>query len=396
MNAPPIKHILECALLASAEPLAMADFRRLADYEDDDITAALAALREEWQTRGFRLVEVADGWQFISGDGYMEYLRRLRPQKTARLSRQLMEVLAIIAYRQPTTRGDIEQIRGVSVSSVQLAALEELGWIEEVGRRETPGRPVLFGTTKTFLNDLALSSLDELPELAQEEINAEFEENDAAADSKNGADAGQLAAGLSTAQTPHDDSVDNGGNNSPADSADNSADNGNDNSPADSADDSVNNGDNNSAADSVDDSVNNGDDNSTADSTDNFADNGDNNSAADSADNSADNGGDNSVADSADNSADNGDNNSAADSADDSADNGDDNSVADSADDSVDNGDNNSAADSADDSANNGGDNSAADSADNSANNGDNNSVADSVDDSANNSDDSTGDGGRL
>ena len=333
----------------------MADFRRLADYEDDDIAAALAALREEWQTRGFRLVEVADGWQFISGDGYMEYLRRLRPQKTARLSRQLMEVLAIIAYRQPTTRGDIEQIRGVSVSSVQLAALEELGWIEEVGRRETPGRPVLFGTTKTFLNDLALSSLDELPELAQEEINAEFEENDAAAaDSKNGADAGQLAVGLSTAQTPHDDSVDNGDN---GDNADN-------NSPTDSADNSANNGDNNSPADSADDS----------------ADNGNDNSAADSADNSVNNGGDNSVADSAD----------------DSVNNGNDNSPADSADNSANNGDNNSPADSADDSVNNGGDDSPADSADNSANNGNDNSPADSVDNSANNGDDSTGDGGRL
>ena len=305
----------------------MADFRRLADYEDDDIAAALAALREEWQTRGFRLVEVADGWQFISGDGYMEYLRRLRPQKTARLSRQLMEVLAIIAYRQPTTRGDIEQIRGVSVSSVQLAALEELGWIEEVGRRETPGRPVLFGTTKTFLNDLALSSLDELPELAQEEINAEFEENDAAAaDSKNGADAGQLAVDLSTAQTPHDDSVDN-------------AENGDNNSPADSADNSANNGDNNSVADSADNSADNGNDNSAADSADNSANNGDNNSPADSADNSTDNGGDNSVADSATDSVNNGNNNSPADSADDSVNNGDNNSVADSANNSVDNGD---------------------------------------------------------
>ncbi|MGI9297905.1 MAG: SMC-Scp complex subunit ScpB [Gammaproteobacteria bacterium] len=176
MNPPEVKNLLEFALLAAGGPLDMADFRRLLDGEDGDIKGALAALEKEWEGRGLRLAKVADGWQLISRGGYLEYLRRLRPKKPARLSRQLMESLAVIAYRQPATRGDIEQVRGVSVSSVQLAALEEFGWIEEVGRRETPGRPILYGTTKTFLNDLAIASLDELPELEPEDINAGFED----------------------------------------------------------------------------------------------------------------------------------------------------------------------------------------------------------------------------
>ena len=180
MNLQEVKNILEFALLASGGPLDMADFRRILDGEDGDIKGALAALEEEWRGRGLRLAKVADGWQMVSCDGYLAYLRRLRPQKPARLSRQLMEVLAVVAYRQPATRGDIERVRGVSVSSVQLASLEEFGWIEEVGRRETPGRPILYGTTKTFLNDLALASLDELPELEAEDINAGFEDSEEA------------------------------------------------------------------------------------------------------------------------------------------------------------------------------------------------------------------------
>ena len=176
MSTPPVKCIIETAMLAAGEPLSMAELQRLFDGDKSDVQEALEELREDWRGRGFRLVEVADGWQFISNEEYMEYLRLLRPKKTARLSRQLMEVLAIIAYRQPATRGDIEQIRGVSVSSGQLAALEELAWIEEVGRRETPGRPILYGTTKTLLNDLALSSLDELPQPEPEDIDAGFED----------------------------------------------------------------------------------------------------------------------------------------------------------------------------------------------------------------------------
>lgn len=178
MERTEVKNILEFALLAAGGPLNMADFRRLLDGEDGDIGGALAALEEEWRGRGLRLAKAADGWQMISGEGYLAYLRRLRPKKPARLSRQLMEVLAVIAYRQPATRGDVERMRGVSVSSVQLAALEELGWIEEVGRRETPGRPMLYGTTKTFLHDMALSSLDELPPLEEEDIGDGFEDSE--------------------------------------------------------------------------------------------------------------------------------------------------------------------------------------------------------------------------
>lgn len=157
-----VKNILEFALLAAGEPLAETDLKRLFDG-DEDVPGALKDLESDWEGRSLRLAESADGWQFVSREGYLDFLRRLRPKKPARLSRQLMEVLAFIAYRQPATRGDIEQVRGVSVSSMQLAALEEFGWIEEVGRRETPGRPILYGTTSTFLNDLAISSLEELP-----------------------------------------------------------------------------------------------------------------------------------------------------------------------------------------------------------------------------------------
>ena len=178
MNRTEIKNILEFALLAAGGPLNMADFRRLLDGEEGDISGALAELENEWADRGLRLAAAGDGWQMISGAGYLDYLRRLRPKKPARLSRQLTEVLAIIAYRQPATRGDIEGIRGVAVSSVQLAALEEFGWIEEVGRRETPGRPMLYGTTKTFLHDLAIASLDELPPLEEGDIADNLEDAD--------------------------------------------------------------------------------------------------------------------------------------------------------------------------------------------------------------------------
>lgn len=190
MDPREVKNIVEFALLAAGGPLGAADLRRLLDGAEggkDAVETALKELAEEWDGRGMRLARVADGWQFVSREGYMEYLRRLRPQKTARLSRQLMEVLAVIAYRQPATRGDIEQARGVSVSSMQLAALEELGWVNEVGRRETPGRPILYGTTKTFLNDLALSSLDELPKLEMEDIEAAAEQAGEDAAPENGA-----------------------------------------------------------------------------------------------------------------------------------------------------------------------------------------------------------------
>jgi segregation and condensation protein B len=170
-----IKSIIEFSLLTAGEPLGMANLKRLLadDAEESVILAALAELENDWEERAMRLAKVASGYQFVSRSGYVDYLRRLQPQKNTRLSRPLLEVLAVITYQQPVTRGDVERVRGVAVSSVQIAALEELGWIEEVGRRETPGRPILYCTTKTFLNDLAVASLDALPSLSPDDADTD-------------------------------------------------------------------------------------------------------------------------------------------------------------------------------------------------------------------------------
>ena len=163
-----IQRVLELALLTSQSgPLpARALARMFADSEISEkrVRAVLSDLGREWESRALELRETAGGFQFVSrGDG-MEFLRRLAPRKPYRLSRPLTEILAFIAYRQPATRGDVERARGIAVSTQQIAALEEYGWIEEVGRRETPGRPALYATTKTFLDDLGLASLEDLPE----------------------------------------------------------------------------------------------------------------------------------------------------------------------------------------------------------------------------------------
>ena len=162
-----VKKIIEMALLCSASPLAISALRRLfkPQAEAAAIRAAVAELRGEWENRALDLIETAGGFQFITRPECREFLARLNPQRPPRLSRQLLEVLAVIAYRQPATRGDIERIRGVVVSPQHLRFLEECGWIEAVGRRETAGRPTIFGTTKTLLDDLGLKSLDELPPL---------------------------------------------------------------------------------------------------------------------------------------------------------------------------------------------------------------------------------------
>ena len=162
-----IKRVLEAALLSSAEPLPLVDLRRM--FEDDVgadvIRRMLEELRSEWADKGAELVNVASGWRFQVRPDYQRFLDRLNPQKPPKYSRAVLETLAIIAYRQPVTRGDIEEIRGVTVSSGILKALEARGWIDEVGHREVPGRPVLYSTTRTFLDDLNLRSLDELPPL---------------------------------------------------------------------------------------------------------------------------------------------------------------------------------------------------------------------------------------
>jgi segregation and condensation protein B len=163
------KRILEAALLASPEPLGLADLKRLFDDEVDAdvIKNLLAELKGEWHGRAVELVSVASGWRFQTRVEFQGYLERLNPDKPPRYSRAVMETLAIIAYRQPVTRGDIEDIRGVTVSSQIIQALESRGWIDVVGHRETPGRPALYASTRQFLDDLGLRSLQELPPLEE-------------------------------------------------------------------------------------------------------------------------------------------------------------------------------------------------------------------------------------
>jgi len=159
--------IVEAALLASTAPLDMTHLRRLFDdtVAADEIRQALSHLQERWQNRGCELLELADGWRFRTHAKIQPHLDRLNPEKPPRYSRAVMETLAIIAYRQPVTRGDIEDIRGVTVATQVIRTLEERGWIDTVGHRETPGRPALYATTRQFLDDLGLRSLSELPPL---------------------------------------------------------------------------------------------------------------------------------------------------------------------------------------------------------------------------------------
>jgi segregation and condensation protein B len=162
-----VKRLLETALLTSQEPLTLADLRKLFDDEvnGDTLRKLLEELRVDWQGRGVELVAVASGWRFRARPDTQKFLDRLDPQKPPKYSRAVLETLAIIAYRQPVTRGDIEAIRGVTVSSNILQSLEARGWIDVVGHREVPGRPQLFATTKAFLDDLNLKSVEELPPL---------------------------------------------------------------------------------------------------------------------------------------------------------------------------------------------------------------------------------------
>ena len=161
------KRILEAALLSSAEPLALPELNRLFSerLSNDALRNILAELARDWDGRAVELVTVASGWRFRARPEYQQYIERLNPQRPPRYSRAVMETLAIIAYRQPVTRGDIEDIRGVVVSTNIIKALEARGWIDVVGHREVPGRPELFATTRQFLDDLNLRSLAELPPL---------------------------------------------------------------------------------------------------------------------------------------------------------------------------------------------------------------------------------------
>jgi len=169
LNPNEAKTVLEAALLAAQEPLTLAELRRL--FEDDigadTLRRLLDELRESWQGRGVELVNLASGWRFQTLPKYQQYLQRLAHDRPPRYSRAVMETLAIIAYRQPVTRGDIEDIRGVTVSTNVIKTLEARSWIDTVGHRDVPGRPALYATTKAFLDDLGLRSLQELPPLEQ-------------------------------------------------------------------------------------------------------------------------------------------------------------------------------------------------------------------------------------
>ena len=164
-----IKSVLEAALLVAGEPVAPLQLARLFDPALDagTVRAALEALAQEWASRKVELVQVASGWRFQGRREMQPFLDRLEPEKPPRYSRAVMETLAIIAYQQPVTRGDIEAIRGVAVSTNVIKTLEDRQWVEVVGHRETPGRPALYATTRVFLDDLGLTSVAELPPLAE-------------------------------------------------------------------------------------------------------------------------------------------------------------------------------------------------------------------------------------
>jgi segregation and condensation protein B len=165
MNTQDAKRVLETALICANQPMPMRDMRTLFADEigPDTLRSLLDELMREWDGRGVELVALATGWRFQSRPEMREFLDRLNPEKPAKYSRAVMETLAIIAYRQPVTRGDIEDIRGVTVASQIIKQLEERGWVEAIGYREAPGRPALLATTRQFLDDLGLASLEQLP-----------------------------------------------------------------------------------------------------------------------------------------------------------------------------------------------------------------------------------------
>jgi segregation and condensation protein B len=176
MNTVDAKRVLETALICSHQPIQIRDLRVL--FADalgaDTIRTLLEELQLDWAQRGVELVQVATGWRFQSRPEMREFLDRLNPEKPPKYSRAVMETLAIIAYRQPVTRGDMEDIRGVTVNSLVIKQLEDRGWVEVIGHRETVGRPSLYATTRQFLDDLGLASLDQLPvfDSAQAQANA--------------------------------------------------------------------------------------------------------------------------------------------------------------------------------------------------------------------------------
>ncbi|MEY3876100.1 MAG: hypothetical protein RIR50_1271 [Pseudomonadota bacterium] len=175
MNPEQLKLVLETALLCADEPMTINDLRRLfmEEIPVENIKSALLEVQADWSEKGMELLELATGWRFQSRLSMREFLDRLTPEKPPKYSRAVMETLAIIAYRQPVTRGEIEEIRGVTVSSNIVKQLEDRGWIEVVGHKETVGRPGLYATTRQFLNDLSLTTLQDLPMLDDADAQAE-------------------------------------------------------------------------------------------------------------------------------------------------------------------------------------------------------------------------------
>jgi segregation and condensation protein B len=169
MNSAEAKHVMEAALVCASKPLSVRELVQLFNGElgADSVRRLLDELQLEWRDRGVELVTLATGWRFQSRPGIRVFLDRLNPEKPPRYSRAVLETLAIVAYRQPVTRGDIEELRGVVVSTQIIKQLEDRHWIEVIGHRDAPGRPALYATTRQFLDDLSLQRLDQLPELGQ-------------------------------------------------------------------------------------------------------------------------------------------------------------------------------------------------------------------------------------
>ena len=165
MNTTDAKRVLETALICAQQPLSLRELGGLFNgvLAADSLKLVLAELQDDWSDRGVELAHVASGWRFQSRPCMRDYLDRLHPEKPPRYSRATLETLAIIAYRQPVTRGDMEEVRGVTINSLLLKQLEDRGWVEVIGHRETVGRPALYATTRQFLDDLGVDSLAELP-----------------------------------------------------------------------------------------------------------------------------------------------------------------------------------------------------------------------------------------
>ena len=200
MNTAEVKRVIEGALLCATKPLSVSDLRQLfageAEIGADTVRDLLDGLRTDWQGRSLNLVALATGWRFQSAPDIARFVTRLNPEKPPRYSRAVLETLAIIAYRQPVTRGDIEEIRGVTVSSHIIKTLEDRGWIDQIGVKEVPGRPARFGTTRQFLDDLNLKALSELPALDDEALPADVLQ---ALALQTGADVPAMAAGVGVA-----------------------------------------------------------------------------------------------------------------------------------------------------------------------------------------------------